>query len=138
MKIAMFLVGLGVSASLLGCGKKDDSTAAPGEGSAPPPPSATTPAATTTAAPIPVPTVTTPPKPVTNDADASAIRSCCAALRSAAGSEKSPSNKAKLESTASVCDAQVEAVRRGSVSRSSAIASVRASSGGKGLPGGCN
>ena len=137
MKIGTFLIGLGMGAALLeGCKKKEDSEA--GDAT----PTAATSMATATAAPtptpIPVPTPTVAPKPVSNDGDSAAIRACCASMRRLADSEANPSNKAKLNMAAGSCDAQVDRVRTGVVSRSGALSSIRANNGGKPLPSNCN
>ncbi len=147
MKIATLTMALGLTATLLGgcCKKKEE---APTGDAVPPPASATAMTTTTATAPVtttvpvptlvPPPTATVAPKPVDNAADAGAIRSCCAAIRRAAGSEKSPSDKAKLNATAGACDSQVGNVQRGTVTRASALTVIRANNGGKPLPSGCN
>jgi hypothetical protein len=135
MKLTQTLLGAAFGLALLGgCSKKEE--AAPTETT----PSASAPVvAATPSAPPPsaIPTPPPPPKPVNNEGDASAMRACCAALRKAADAEKNPATKGKYTSSASVCDAHVNNVKNGTLSRSSALGSIRASLGGKPLPGGC-
>lgn len=118
-----------------GCKKKEEAGAEGSAGSAGS--GGIAPAATIAPKPTPTPLVP-PPKPMNNDADAAAVRGCCAALRKAADSEKSPVTKGMYSSSASVCDTQAANVKSGSISRGAAISSIRGSMRGKTLPAGCN
>ncbi len=113
-----------------GCKKGEESGSGDAAGT---PASAATPA---TAKPTVTTTVTAPP--VNHDADAAALRGCCAALRSSAASQTSPAEKSKYESAAASCDGIVELVRKGTSSRGSAVGQVRAALRGGTLPGACN
>lgn len=112
----------------VGCGKKDseapESTAAAAAG------------APATAKPVIIATTTA--TPVNHDADANAIRNCCAALRSEAAKQTNPGEKSKYEAAAASCEGIVGVVKSGASTRSSALGSVRAALRGGALPGACN
>ena len=125
--VAFVLVG--------GCKKKEDD--ASGAGGAGDTPANATATATTppVATPTPVPTVTAP---VSHDADAAAVRGCCAALRSTGASQKVPADKSKYDASAASCDGIASLVKTGTTARGAAFTSIRAALHGQSLPAGCN
>lgn len=124
-----FAVVLTLGIVAVGCGKKegDEAAAAPAAGGQ-----------AATAKPTVVPTVTTTSTPVVHEADAAAIRACCAALRSEAAKQASPGDKSKYEAAAASCDGIAGVVKSGGTTRASAMGSVRAALRGGALPAGCN
>lgn len=122
------VLSLGIVA--LGCGKKEseDASAAPGAAGA----------GGAAAKPTTTVTATTTATPVVHEADAAAIRGCCASLRSEAAKQSSPSDKSKYEAAAASCDGIATVVRNGGTTRASAMGSVRAALRGASLPAGCN
>ncbi|MCC6646161.1 MAG: hypothetical protein IT374_11385 [Polyangiaceae bacterium] len=110
----------------VGCGKKDsaDPSAAAAAGQA--------------ATAKPVTPVATHTAPVSHDADAAAIRGCCASLRSEAAKQTSPADKSKYEAAAATCDGIAGVVKSGGATRAGALGSVRAALRGGALPAGCN
>ena len=128
------MAALAAALMLVGC--KKDADAADGGAD-------TTSDAAIVVVPPAVPTVMVPPiatthtPPVTNEADAVAVRACCSSLRSA-GSSKTGTDKTKYDSAAAACDGIAELVHRGTTGRAAAMGQVRAAFHGTALPPGCN
>jgi hypothetical protein len=129
VRAAVLTIAVGALLSTSACKKKEDEAPPAGAGGA----------AVANKPPTPVATVThAPPNPANNEADAAAVRNCCSALRSAAGSQKSPADKSKFESAAASCDGIAVLVKNGTSQRSAAMGSVRAALRGETPPAACN
>lgn len=125
-------VPLVLLAASLACGKKDAADATPAAPSA----SAPAPVASASAPPVRSAPPTPPPPPAANPADVSAVKACCAAIHAEAA--KPGPKKAELDTLAKSCDGIAAVVARGQSSRTSAIASIRASGARAGaLPSAC-